>query len=125
MAEAVKQLDTRVLCGADDARAMLACAPAAEERKMFEAFLRSGGDAAALSNAERFCLELMQVRVHLKRKAQMPQALAYSVLLYLLPQRPGWILLASCTLLRVSCLTRPGCPGTRHRGAPEHLRLHI
>ena len=62
-AEAVKQLDTRVLCGADDARAMLACVPAAEERKMFEAFLRSGGDAAALSDAERFCLELMQVRV--------------------------------------------------------------
>ena len=29
---------------------------------MFEAFLRSGGAATALSDAERFCLELMQVR---------------------------------------------------------------
>ena len=70
MAEAVKQLDARVLCGADDARAMLACVPAAEERKMFEAFLRSGGDAAVLSDAERFCLELMQVCLGLSNNGQ-------------------------------------------------------
>ena len=61
MAEAVRRLDTRILTSADDARAVLACVPGAEERKMFEAFLRSGGAAAALSDAERFCLELMQV----------------------------------------------------------------
>jgi hypothetical protein len=61
IAEAVRRLDTRILTGADDARAVLACAPAAEERKMFEAFLRSGGALAALSDTERFCLELMQV----------------------------------------------------------------
>lgn len=61
VAEAVKKLDTAVLSSAEDARAVLACAPAADERKMFEAFLCSGGCAEALSDAERFCLELMQV----------------------------------------------------------------
>ena len=61
VAEAVRKLDTRVLSTAEDARAILACAPAAEECKMFEAFLHSGGKPEALSDAERFCLELMQV----------------------------------------------------------------
>ena len=61
VADAVRKLDTRVLSSAEEARAILACAPAAEERKMFEAFLHSGGKPEALSDAERFCLELMQV----------------------------------------------------------------
>lgn len=88
-AEAVKQLDTRVLCGADDARAMLACVPTAEERKMFGAFLRSGGDAAALSDAERFCLELMQVQI-LEVKETLPLCtIAGCVLSFLLPQSVG------------------------------------
>lgn len=59
-AEAVMQLDPAVLSSAEDARAILACVPTVEERKMFEAFLRSGGQALALSDAERFCLDLMQ-----------------------------------------------------------------
>ena len=54
-------MDKQVLCSADEARAILACAPAAEERKMFRAFLHSGGKPEALSDAESFCLELMQV----------------------------------------------------------------
>ena len=62
VADAVRKLDRRVFSSAEDARAILACAPAAEERKMFEAFLHSGGKPEALSSAERFCLELMQVR---------------------------------------------------------------
>ena len=62
VAEAVRKLDTRVLSSAEEARAIMACAPAPEERKMFEAFLHSGGKPEALSAAERFCLELMQVR---------------------------------------------------------------
>ena len=61
VAEAVRKLDTQVLGSAEEARAVLACAPAAEERKMFGAFLHSGGQPEALSDAERFCLELMQV----------------------------------------------------------------
>lgn len=56
------RLDTAVLAGADDARTLLACVPTVEERSMFEAFLRSGGRAESLSDAERFCLDLMQVR---------------------------------------------------------------
>ena len=62
VADAVRRLDTRVLSSAEEVRAILACAPAAEERKMFEAFLHSGGKPEALSDAERFCLEMMQVR---------------------------------------------------------------
>ncbi|BDA46913.1 probable formin-like protein 13 at C-terminar half [Coccomyxa sp. Obi] len=60
-AEAIMRLDAAVLAGADDARTVLACVPTAEERSMFEAFLRSGGRAESLSDAERFCLDLMQV----------------------------------------------------------------
>jgi len=71
MADAVKMLDTRVFSSAEDARAVLACVPAAEERKMFDSFLRSGGKAEALSDAERFCLELMQVRIASQNLAPM------------------------------------------------------
>ncbi len=58
------RVDAAVLAGADDARTVLACLPTAEERSMFEAFLSSGGSAASLSDAEHFCLNLMQVRLH-------------------------------------------------------------
>ncbi len=54
-------LDRRLLASADDAAAVLACVPTAEERSMLEAFLRSGGRADALTDAERLCLDLMKV----------------------------------------------------------------
>jgi hypothetical protein len=60
VAEAVVRLNAAVLGGADDARAVLACVPTAEERDMLGAFLGSGGRPEALSDAERFCLDLMQ-----------------------------------------------------------------
>lgn len=55
------RLDPELLAGADDARTVLACVPTAEERAMLGAFLASGGNAEALSDAERFCLDLMKV----------------------------------------------------------------
>ena len=56
------RLDPAALRSADDVRAVLACVPSQEEAALFGAFLRSGGNASALSDAERFCLELMAVR---------------------------------------------------------------
>jgi hypothetical protein len=62
MARAVMRLDPAALRSAEDVRALLACVPSPEEGALFGAFLRSGGDAAALSDAERFCLALLAVR---------------------------------------------------------------
>jgi hypothetical protein len=60
-ADAVMRLDPQLLASADDAATVLACVPTMEERSMFEAYLRSGGRAEALSDAERFCLDLIKV----------------------------------------------------------------
>lgn len=65
MARAVMRLDPAALRSAEDVHALLACVPTPEEAALFGAFLRSGGDAAALSDAERFCLELMAVSASL------------------------------------------------------------
>ena len=51
---------------ADDVRAVLQCVPTQDEANLLQSYVRAGGKVEGLSDAELFCLDLIEVswRVH-------------------------------------------------------------
>lgn len=61
MADAVLALDPAVLCSAEEVQALAACVPTEQEAKLLAAYARNQPSLAGLSDAERLCIDLMQV----------------------------------------------------------------
>lgn len=57
------KLDSKAFQTADDVRAVLQCIPTEDESNMLQSYVKAGGELKGLSDAELFCLNLMQVWV--------------------------------------------------------------
>lgn len=61
MADAVLALDPTALCSAEEVQSLAACLPTEQEAKLLADYARSQPTLAGLSDAERLCIDLMQV----------------------------------------------------------------